>query len=169
MKHFNRLARRYLISENMRRFVNILYSARLKTRGTPSVEDVKKALLELTGIDSWQAFVSKQESGDCEFIARAVSRLFPKLKFVSVKISFSQQAIDQMDPDDDPEWFTCIHYLNKLGDEYLDFAKHSNVYENVYALDGVDDIDSFTYSEEALKHFSEEQIENPKDLGVALR
>lgn len=169
MKHFERLARKYIVSESMRDCINALYAAKPKTKGIPSIEDVKKALLELTGIDSWETFASKQESGDCEFIARAVSRMFPKLKFVSVKISFSQQAIDKMEPDDDPEWFTCVHYLNKLGDEYLDFAKHSNVYENAYALDGVDDIDSFTYSKEALKHFSEEQIENPKDIGVVMR
>lgn len=167
MKKFNQKVNS-ILKESLRTWTRQFLNAKLVSKKTPTIEEVKNALLNLTGMKSWDEFVAEERPGDCDLVAKAVTVMFPKLKFISVKIYFTQQAKDKMEYNDDPEWFTCIHYLNKLGEKYIDFSKYTNTYEDVYVLDGVDDINSFEYSQEALKYIKEEQEEDPK-LGLTLR
>jgi hypothetical protein len=142
---------------------------KLVSRKTPTVDEIKEKLLEITGLQDWQAFLDEERPGDCDMIARAVSRMYPKVKMVSVRILFSEQAKAKMDPQDDPMMYTCTHFLNKLDNRYIDFGKATNIYEDVYVLDGVDDITSCEYSDEAVKMLTDEREEDPRQIGTYLR
>ena len=139
---------------------------KLVSRGLPTVDQVKSKLLELSHMVSWEEFVLSQKPGECPLIAKSVSKMFPKIEMYSVVISFSQQAIDKMEPQTDPDMYTCTHYLNKVGDLWIDFGKGTNRYEGIYVLDGIDDLMSVVYSNDAKSHFSEIFKKDPKSIWI---
>ena len=144
-----------------------------------TIPQIKEALLKLAKMTDWNTFVDSQKSGECGYIAKAVSKMFPKIGFYSVTINFSESAISKMDPDDDPEMFKCTHYFNMLEGECLDFGKGTNRYrgsliidENgiksrplIYVLDGVDKMYSCTYSSTVVQNYFTDIIE--RDPSVA--
>lgn len=168
MNTFDKAYRRILLEGKMNRLWNP-NAIKAKSRGIPSIETVKEELLKLSGCSSWEDFVNMQQSGDCDMIAKTVARMFPKIKMVSVIIEFCENAIKQMEQQDNPDMYKCSHFLNKLNGKYLDFGKGTNRYENVYVLDGEDDMYSCEYKESAVKYLTDERLEDPKQLGTTLR
>ena len=135
------------------------------TKSIPDIGTVKEELLKLFKFNSWSEFIDLQEAGQCDFISKAVCRLFPKFKMVSVFVNFSEDAMKKMKSEDT----YCVHFLNKLGNTYYDFGKGTNRYDNVYALEGLGNIYDVTLTEEEIKQFSKEQIEDPKQIGTTIR
>ena len=150
------------------------------SRNSPTVPQIKEALLKLAKMTDWNTFVNSQKAGECGLIAKAVSKMFPKIGFYSVTINFSEQAISKMDPDDDPDMFKCTHYFNMYKNQCLDFGKGTNRYvgaltedENgvksrplIYVLDGVDDMYSCTYSSTVVEnHFTDIIKRDPSVAG----
>lgn len=135
------------------------------TRKIPNIEDVKNELLKLFKINSWNEFIDLQKSGQCDFIAKAVCRLFPKFKMISVYVKFSKEAKEKMNPG----YTFATHFLNKLGNKYYDFGKGTNRYEGVYILEGLGDIYDVNVTDKEAKQFEEEQEENPKAIGTIIR
>lgn len=120
-----------------------------------SIELVQEQLLKLAKMTSWNEFVNSQYSGECQLIAQTVSIMFPAIQFYSVTINFSEHAISQMKKLDNPEMYKCTHFFNMYNGQYIDFGKGTNRYENIYVLDGIDDMYSCTYSSKAIQHFSD--------------
>lgn len=87
----------------------ILYKLKPVTRGKPNIDLVKETLLKVFKYNTWQEFVDSQQPGECQTIAKAVCRLFPKFKYVSVYINASAEANEAL-----KEESVAIHYLNKL-------------------------------------------------------
>jgi len=156
-----------IISESKPRW--LVDDAKVITRSNPTVMQIKEALLSLVKMDDWNAFVDSQQVGECALIAQSVSRMFPKMGFYSVTINFSEKAISQMELQDDPDMFTCSHYLNMFKGQYFDFGKATNRYEGVYVLDGIDDMYSCVYSEDAASHLVDPMKQDPRMQGVYLR
>jgi len=135
------------------------------TRGKPDIEQVKEELVKLFKFNSWNEFIDFQKAGQCDYIAKAVCRLFPKFKMVSVYVDISPEARKKMGPG----YTFAIHYLNKLNNVYYDFAKGSNCYDGVYILDGLGDKYDVNVTLEESAQFSKEMEEDPKALGTNLR
>lgn len=167
LKKFDEAANK-ILTESRKTYMSFS-NVKVVSRKTPTIEQIKEELLKLSHKSSWDEFLNEQNCGDCDIIAKTVSKMFPKVKMVSVRIIFSDQAKAKMAPQDDPDMYTCTHYLNKLNGKYIDFGKATNIYEDVYVLDGIDDIKSCEYTEEGAKHLTEEREENPRQLGTFLR
>ena len=135
------------------------------TRGTPNIEDVKNELLKLFKISSWNEFIDLQRPGQCDFISKAVCRLFPKFKMISVYTNFSKEAMKKMEPG----YTYSTHFLNKLGKTYYNFGKGSNCYEGVYVLEGLGDKYDVNVTDKESAQFSKEQQEDPKAIGSTIR
>ena len=73
------------------------------------IDLVKEILLKVFKYNTWQEFVDSQQLGECQTIAKAVCRLFPKFKYVSVYVNASDEANEAL-----KEESVAIHYLNKL-------------------------------------------------------
>lgn len=146
-----------------------LNDLKMITRSYPTVIQIKEALIKLSGASDWRAFINSQKVGDCSFIAKSVAKMFPKMKMYSVIVNFSEQAISQMEPQTDPNMFTCTHFLNRCKDQYFDFGKGTNRYEGVYVLDGLDDMYSCIYSSDAVEHIVDPIEVDPKTPGVLIR
>lgn len=136
------------------------------TKEIPSFDEVKAALLKLYKFSSWNEFIDMQQAGQCDKIAKSVSKLFPKIKMVSAIINFSEIAKLKIN---DNEEYNAVHYFNKIGKNYVDFGKGTNKYSNIYILDGIDDLYDVTFSDEALKNIEEVRNENPNSIGTILR
>lgn len=78
-------------------------------RTKPNIEEIKIFLLSLFCCENYDEFLSRQKLGDCVRIACAVSKAFPKVKIFSCEVIDASGCL-------------CTHYLNKLGNEYLDFS-----------------------------------------------
>jgi hypothetical protein len=156
-----------IINESRPRW--LIDNVKLVTRNNPTVEQIKEALLRLAKMDDWTEFVNSQRTGECALIAQSVSRMFPKMKFYSVIVNFSEYAISKMEPQDDPDMFRCTHYLNMFKDQYFDFGKATNRYEGVYVLDGIDNMYSCIYSQDAVNYIKEPILRDPKVPGIYLR
>jgi len=135
------------------------------TKGTPDIEDVKKELLKLFKISSWNEFIDLQKAGQCDFISKVVCRLFPKFKMVSVYVNISEEAKKKTTF----EYTYATHFLNKLGKKYYDFGKGTNCYDGVYILDGVGNKYDVNVSDEESKYFYDERLEDPKAIGTTIR
>ena len=135
------------------------------TRNKPNIEDVKSELLKLFKINTWNEFIDLQKSGQCDFISKAVCRLFPKFKMVSVYVNISEEAKKKMSSG----YTFSTHFLNKLGNKYYDFGKGTNRYEGIYVLEGLGNIYDVNITEEEAKQFDKEQEENPKAIGTIIR
>jgi hypothetical protein len=107
-----------------------------------------------------------QQTGQCSTIAKAVCRLFPRVKMVSAIINFSDLA--KLEINDDEE-MNCVHYFNKIGNEFYDFGKGTNRYNNVYVMKGDGDIYDVTFTNKELNLITEIMNENPKEIGIRLR
>ena len=160
MKKFDQLYNK-IISESR----ITLSSLKPITRSKPDIEQVKEELIKLFKFNSWNEFIDFQKAGQCDYIAKAVCRLFPKFKMVSVYIDISSEARKKMGPG----YTFAIHYLNKLNNVYYDFAKGSNCYDGVYILDGLGDKYDVNVTPEESAQFSKEMEEDPKALGTNLR
>lgn len=136
------------------------------TKGKPDIELVKNELLKLFKINSWKEFIDLQQTGQCVFISKAVCRLFPKFKLVSVIVNFSAEANRKTN---NPDETIASHFLNKLGNKYYDFGKGTNCYEGVYVLDGLGDKYDVNITDKEAKEFSEEIEEDPKSIGTNIR
>lgn len=136
------------------------------TKDIPSFDEVKAALLKLYKFSSWDEFIDMQQTGQCDKIAKTVSKLFPKIKMVSANINFSNIAKLKIN---DKEEYNAVHYFNKIGKDFIDFGKGTNKYNDVYILDGIDDLYDVTFSEEALKNIEDIRNENPNSIGITLR
>lgn len=136
------------------------------TKDVPTLDEVKAALLKLYRFSSWDEFINMQQVGQCDKIAKTVCKLFPKIKMVSAIINFSEIAKLKINDNDD---YNAVHYFNKIGKEYLDFGKGTNRYNNVYILEGIDNLYDVTFSEEAIKNIEEVKSENPNSIGITLR
>ena len=135
------------------------------SRGTPDIETVKNELLKLFKISTWNEFIDMQKTGQCDFISKAVCRLFPKFKMVSVYVNLSDEAKKKMNPG----YTYATHFLNKLNNKYYDFGKGTNCYEGVYVLEGLGNKYDVNVTEDEAKNFSKEQIEDPKAIGTSIR
>lgn len=143
----------------------VLRNIKSISKGSPNIEKVKEELLKLFKINTWDEFINIQKSGQCDFISKAVCRLFPKFKMVSVYVNISDEAKKKMGPG-----FTfATHFLNKLGNKYYDFGKGTNCYDNVYILEGLGDKYDVNITEAEEKQFSNEQEEDPKAIGTTIR
>ena len=156
-----------ILNESRQRW--LLYNLKVITRNNPTIVQIKEALLKLSNMINWNDFVISQKVGECSFIAQSVSRMFPKIEMYSVVINFSEQAISKMEPQDDPDMYTCTHYLNKFKNTWIDFGKGTNRYEGIYVLDGIDDMYSCLYSKEAVERLIDPIKQDPKMLGTVLR
>lgn len=136
------------------------------TKDVPTLDEVKAALLKLYKFSTWDEFIDMQQTGQCDKIAKTVSKLFPKIKMVSAIIDFSESAILKIN---DNEENNAVHYFNKIGKNFVDFGKGTNRYNNVYILDGIDDIYDVNFSSEALKNIKDIKSENPNSIGIVLR
>lgn len=135
------------------------------SKATPEIEQVKTELLKLFKINSWNEFIDLQKAGQCDFISKAVCRLFPKFKMVSVYVNISPEAKKKMEPG-----FTfATHFLNKLGKKYYDFGKGTNCYEGVYVLEGLGNKYDVNVTDEEAKMFDKEMLEDPKAIGTNIR
>lgn len=131
----------------------------------PNIEDVKSELLKLFKFNTWDEFINLQKTGQCDFISKAVCRLFPKFKMVSVYVDFSPDAIKKLG-DDEPY---ATHFLNKLGKNYYDFGKGTNRYDNTYILEGYGNIYDVNLTKEEIGQFRDEINVNPKEIGTIIR
>ena len=143
----------------------ILSNLKPITKNIPDIEKVKEELLKLFKINTWNEFIDLQKAGQCDFISKAVCRLFPKFKMISVYVNFSEDAKKKVSPGA----LYATHFLNKLGKKYYDFGKGTNRYDGVYILEGLGDIYDVNITEEELKQFEKEQEENPKAIGTIIR
>lgn len=132
----------------------------------PTIDEIKNELLKLFQFSSWNEFIDMQQTGQCSTIAKAVCRLFPKVKMVSAIVNFSDLA--KLEINDENE-MNCVHYFNKLGKNYLDFAKGTNRYKNIYVMKGVGDIYDVTFTPKELALIEDIRNENPKEIGTTLR
>jgi len=136
----------------------------------PTLIQIKDAILKLAKLSDWNAFVDSQKNNECLLISESVSLMFPMIDMYSVVINFSDEAISKMKPQDDLDMFTCTHYLNKYEDMWLDFGKGTNVYEDVYVLDGIDDIYLCIYAnEEAKSKITKPRKEDVDALSIYLK
>lgn len=135
------------------------------SKSIPNIEDVKSELLKLFKIDTWNEFINMQKAGQCDFISKAVCRLFPKFKMISVYVNFSEEAKKKMSPG----YTFAIHFLNKLNNKYYDFGKGTNCYEGVYVLEGLGNKYDVNITDEEAKMFEKEMIEDPKAIGTNIR
>lgn len=78
-------------------------------RTKPNIEEIKIFLLSLFCCENYDEFLNRQKLGDCVRIACAVSKAFPRVKIFSCEVIDASGSL-------------CTHYLNKLGNEYLDFS-----------------------------------------------
>jgi hypothetical protein len=136
------------------------------SKDIPTIDEIKAALLKLFRFSEWNEFIDMQQVGQCSTIAKAVSRLFPKVKMVSGIITFSDLA--KLEINDDEE-MNCVHYFNQIGKQYVDFAKGTNRYKNIYVMKGAGNMYDVTYTPEELKLISEIEKEDPKSIGTVLR
>lgn len=143
----------------------ILNTLKPISKGIPDINDVKNELLKLFKFNSWNEFIDLQKAGQCDFIAKAVCRLFPKFKMVSVYVELSKDAKEKMAPGST----FAVHYLNKLNGKYYDFGKGSNCYDGIYVLEGLGNKYDVEITDEEAKNFSKEQLEDPKAIGTTLR
>jgi hypothetical protein len=144
----------------------ILNNIKPVSKNIPTLDEIKTELLKLFKFSDWNEFIDMQQTGQCSTIAKAVCRLFPKVKMVSAIVTFSDLA--KLEINDDEE-MNCVHYFNQIGKEYFDFAKGTNRYKNVYVMKGDGDIYDVTYTEKELKLISEIRKEDPKAIGTILR
>jgi len=159
LKKFNKLINEAMTGLKLRtknnKKLNLppLYAIKAVSRNNPKIEDVKKELLKITGMENWEDFIRTQRQGECTIIAHTVKKLFPKFDIIEAKIKFSDKAISQMEKQEDSEMYTCTHYLNMYKDKLYDFGKGTNCYEDIYVLDGVDDIFSCEISEDVKNNY----------------
>ena len=167
LKKFDKLCES-IISESVirKKFYDRFSKAKPISRKIPTIEQIKEELLKLSECTNWDHFLALKSKGDCDLIAKAVARMFPKIKMVSATILFSEDAKKKLDKE---KGYECVHFLNKLNDKYIDFGKATNIYDGVYVLEGIDDIKSCEYSDEAAQHLTDEEEEDPKQLGTYLR
>jgi hypothetical protein len=144
----------------------ILNNIKPVSKNIPTLDEIKTELLKLFKFSDWNEFIDMQQTGQCSTIAKAVCRLFPKVKMVSAIVTFSDLAKLEINDDDE---MNCVHYFNQIGKEYFDFAKGTNRYKNVYVMKGDGDIYDVTYTEKELKLISEIRKEDPKAIGTILR
>jgi hypothetical protein len=144
----------------------ILNNIKPISKNIPTLDEIKTELLKLFKFSDWNEFIDMQQTGQCSTIAKAVCRLFPKVKMVSAIVIFSDLAKLEINDDDE---MNCVHYFNQIGKEYFDFAKGTNRYKNVYVMKGDGDIYDVTYTEKELKLISEIRKEDPKTIGTILR
>jgi hypothetical protein len=144
----------------------ILNNIKPISKNIPTLDEIKTELLKLFKFSDWNEFIDMQQTGQCSTIAKAVCRLFPKVKMVSAIVTFSDLAKLEINDDDE---MNCVHYFNQIGKEYFDFAKGTNRYKNVYVMKGDGDIYDVTYTEKELKLISEIRKEDPKAIGTILR
>lgn len=144
----------------------ILNNIKPVLKNIPTLDEIKTELLKLFKFSDWNEFIDMQQTGQCSTIAKAVCRLFPKVKMVSAIVTFSDLAKLEINDDDE---MNCVHYFNQIGKEYFDFAKGTNRYKNVYVMKGDGDIYDVTYTEKELKLISEIRKEDPKAIGTILR
>lgn len=144
----------------------ILNNIKPVSKNIPTLDEIKTELLKLFKFSDWNEFIDMQQTGQCSTIAKAVCRLFPKVKMVSAIVTFSDLAKLEINDDDE---MNCVHYFNQIGTEYFDFAKGTNRYKNVYVMKGDGDIYDVTYTEKELKLISEIRKEDPKAIGTILR
>lgn len=160
MKNFNELYNKVISEARIS-----LSSIKSVSRGVPNIEQVKEELLKLFKFNSWNEFIDFQKTGQCDYIAKVVCKLFPKFKMVSVYVDISPDAKKKMGPG----YTYAIHYLNKLNDTYYDFAKGANCYDGVYILDGLGNKYDVNVTLAESSQFSKEMIEDPKSIGTNLR
>ena len=141
-----------------------LSSLKPVSRKTPDIEEVKAELLKLFKCNSWEEFIDIQSPGQCDFISKAVCRLFPKFKMVSVFVKISQEAKKV-----DPGLTHATHFLNKLNSKYYDFGKGSNCYDGVYVLEGLGNKYDVNVTEEESFQFYNEIEVDPKEIGTIVR
>lgn len=144
----------------------ILNNIKPISKNIPTLDEIKTELLKLFKFSNWNEFIDMQQTGQCSTIAKAVCRLFPKVKMVSAIVTFSDLAKLEINDDDE---MNCVHYFNQIGKEYFDFAKGTNRYKNIYVMKGDGDIYDVTYTEKELKLISEIRKEDPKAIGTILR
>ena len=99
------------------------------------------------------------------YISKVVCRLFPKFKMVSVYVDFSNEAIKELG-DNEPY---ATHFLNKLGNEYYDFGKGTNRYNEIYILKGLGNIYDVSLTADERKQLRDEIQVNPKEIGTIIR
>lgn len=143
----------------------ILNSLKPISKKAPDIEQVKEELLKLFKFSTWKEFIDLQEAGQCDFIAKAVCRLFPKFKMVSVYVDYSEEAKEKSNSG----YTYATHFLNKLGNTYYDFGKGTNVYDGVYILEGLGNIYDVTLTDQEIKQFKNEMEEDPKAIGTNIR
>lgn len=144
----------------------ILSNIKPVSKNVPTIDEIKNELLKLFQFSSWNEFIDMQQTGQCSTIAKAVCRLFPKVKMVSAIVNFSDLA--KLEINDENE-MNCVHYFNKLGKNYLDFAKGTNRYKNIYVMKGVGDIYDVIFTPKELALIEDIRNENPKEIGTTLR
>lgn len=144
----------------------ILSNIKPVSKNVPTIDEIKNELLKLFQFSSWNEFIDMQQTGQCSTISKAVCRLFPKVKMVSAIVNFSDLAKLEIN---DKNEMNCVHYFNKLGKNYLDFAKGTNRYKNIYVMKGVGDIYDVTFTPKELALIEDIRNENPKEIGTTLR
>lgn len=144
----------------------ILNNIKPISKNVPTIDEIKNELLKLFKFSNWNEFIDMQQTGQCSTIAKAVCRMFPKVKMVSAIINFSDLA--KLEINDDEE-MKCVHYFNQIGKQYFDFAKGTNRYKNVYVMKGEGDMYDVTFTNKELNLITDIMKEDPKAIGTVLR